>query len=122
MKLLPEIISAGEVVGPLCLAKLDVWFREYTSVGSGNARYRQRGCRSAAGRRLGVYFIRYMVVGRRRARQRTDQLSVFAHNFTNEGGAFGTIRFLKNVMGLWILNHVAANGASARLMLITTNS
>ena len=23
-------------------------------------------------------------------------------NFTNEGGAFGTIRFLKNVMGLWI--------------------
>jgi rhamnulokinase len=26
-----------------------------------------------------------------------------AHNFTNEGGAFGTIRFLKNVMGLWVL-------------------
>ncbi|MFN0084028.1 MAG: rhamnulokinase family protein [Blastocatellia bacterium] len=25
------------------------------------------------------------------------------HNFTNEGGAFGTIRFLKNVMGLWLL-------------------
>jgi rhamnulokinase len=25
-------------------------------------------------------------------------------NFTNEGGAFGTVRFLKNVMGLWILD------------------
>jgi rhamnulokinase len=25
-------------------------------------------------------------------------------NFTNEGGAGGTIRFLKNVMGLWILD------------------
>src|SRR5205807_4118868 len=25
------------------------------------------------------------------------------YNFTNEGGAFGSIRFLKNVMGLWIL-------------------
>jgi rhamnulokinase len=24
-------------------------------------------------------------------------------NFTNEGGAFGTIRFLKNLMGLWIV-------------------
>jgi rhamnulokinase len=24
-------------------------------------------------------------------------------NFTNEGGAFGTVRFLKNVTGLWIL-------------------
>ena len=28
---------------------------------------------------------------------------VFSHNFTNEGGAFDTVRFLKNVMGLWIL-------------------
>jgi rhamnulokinase len=28
---------------------------------------------------------------------------VARHNFTNEGGAFGTFRFLKNVMGLWIL-------------------
>src|SRR5262249_28188285 len=26
-----------------------------------------------------------------------------SHNFANEGGAFGTIRLLKNVMGLWIL-------------------
>lgn len=25
------------------------------------------------------------------------------HNFTNEGGAFDTIRFLKNVAGLWLL-------------------
>ncbi len=30
-------------------------------------------------------------------------LEVARLNFTNEGGAFGTIRFLKNVMGLWIL-------------------
>jgi rhamnulokinase len=28
---------------------------------------------------------------------------VAALNFTNEGGAFGTVRLLKNVMGLWIL-------------------
>ena len=28
---------------------------------------------------------------------------VARHNFTNEGGACGTIRFLKNVTGLWIL-------------------
>ena len=26
-----------------------------------------------------------------------------AANFTNEGGAFGTVRLLKNVMGLWLL-------------------
>lgn len=28
---------------------------------------------------------------------------VALENFTNEGGVFGTIRFLKNVMGLWVL-------------------
>lgn len=28
---------------------------------------------------------------------------VEGYNFTNEGGVFGTIQFLKNVMGLWIL-------------------
>src|SRR5205823_3943257 len=37
--------------------------------------------------------------------ERADVLineEVAHHNFTNEGGAFGTVRFLKNVMGLWI--------------------
>jgi rhamnulokinase len=29
-------------------------------------------------------------------------LDTARHNFSNEGGAFGTIRFLKNVTGLWI--------------------
>lgn len=27
----------------------------------------------------------------------------YSHNFTNEGGVAGTTRFLKNIMGLWIL-------------------
>jgi len=38
-------------------------------------------------------------------------------NFTNEGGAFGSIRLLKNVMGLWILESCrkewAKNGSTA---------
>lgn len=29
--------------------------------------------------------------------------AALAYNFTNEGGVMGTIRFLKNVMGLWLL-------------------
>jgi rhamnulokinase len=38
--------------------------------------------------------------------ERSDVLingDVARHNFTNEGGVYGTTRFLKNVMGLWIL-------------------
>ncbi len=34
-------------------------------------------------------------------------------NFTNEGGAAGTIRFLKNVMGLWILEQCRKEWAAA---------
>ena len=29
--------------------------------------------------------------------------AVLRHNFTNEGGVGGTIRFLKNIMGLWLV-------------------
>ena len=39
--------------------------------------------------------------------ERTSPLvneAVARANFTNEGGALGTVRFLKNVMGLWILD------------------
>jgi rhamnulokinase len=35
--------------------------------------------------------------------QRLIDDKVASHNFTNEGGAYNTIRFLKNVMGLWVL-------------------
>ena len=36
-----------------------------------------------------------------------------AANFTNEGGAGGTIRFLRNVMGLWLLEACRAEWGSA---------
>jgi rhamnulokinase len=43
-------------------------------------------------------------------------------NFTNEGGVFGSIRFLKNVMGLWILDSCrqewAERGLSSDLDLL----
>lgn len=32
----------------------------------------------------------------------------FGYNFTNEGGVFGTIRFLKNIMGLWLVQRCRA--------------
>ena len=44
----------------------------------------------------------WSLVGIERDSQLTNA-EVARQNFTNEGGAFGTIRFLKNVMGLWIL-------------------
>ena len=40
---------------------------------------------------------------------------VAALNFTNEGGAYGTTRFLRNVMGLWILESCRAEWATSGL-------
>ena len=45
----------------------------------------------------------WSLVGVERTR-RSSSDEVARANFTNEGGAFGTVRFLKNVMGLWILD------------------
>jgi len=39
--------------------------------------------------------------------------AVARENFTNEGGAFGTVRFLKNVMGLWLLESCRREWAEA---------
>ena len=41
-----------------------------------------------------------------------DDLS-FTYNFTNEGGADGGIRFLKNIMGLWIVQECRRQWAAA---------
>ena len=35
-------------------------------------------------------------------------------NFTNEGGVDGTIRFLRNVMGLWLLSETMRTGSAGR--------
>jgi rhamnulokinase len=43
-----------------------------------------------------------------------DEVARF--NFTNEGGAFRTIRFLKNVMGLWILESCRKEWDSAGIV------
>jgi rhamnulokinase len=39
--------------------------------------------------------------------------AALAANFTNEGGVFGTTRFLKNVMGLWLLQECQRSWARA---------
>ena len=102
--LLPEIISAGEVVGPLCQAEAEKSGLENVQV---LAAATHDTASAVVGTPLeeGWAFISsgtWSLVGVERDSVLINS-QVFDHNFTNEGGAFGTIRFLKNVMGLWIL-------------------
>ena len=77
---------------------------------SRHARHGERRRGHAARRGLGLHLVRHLVAGRRRAARALTRARWRAANFTNEAGAFGTVRFLKNVMGLWILEPCRANG------------
>lgn len=98
--LLPEIVAAGTSVGPirseLGIDAMSVVAPATHDTGSAIA---------GTPLREGWAYISsgtWSLVGV----ERNDVLinkEVARYNFTNEGGAFGTIRFLKNVMGLWIL-------------------
>jgi rhamnulokinase len=104
VKLMPEVISAGDVVGPLCSD-------EAKTLGLENVQVLVPATHDTGSAVVGTpleegwAFISsgtWSLVGVEQDSVLIDS-RVFAHNFTNEGGAFGTIRFLKNVMGLWIL-------------------
>jgi rhamnulokinase len=102
--LMPEIVEAGTDLGPL---RADI----QSEPGLAGARIVAPGTHdtacAVAGTPLsdGWAYISsgtWSLVGV----ERRDPLvgpAVAAANFTNEGGVFGTIRFLKNTMGLWIL-------------------
>jgi len=103
VNLLTEVVSAGTSLGPLKAALADNLGLEGVSVvlpathdtGSAVAgaplqdgwAYISSGTWSLVGVELESVLI---------------NAEVARHNFTNEGGAYGTIRFLKNVMGLWV--------------------
>jgi rhamnulokinase len=54
----------------------------------------------------------WSLVGVERPQPTLDEAALEA-NFTNEAGAFGSIRFLKNVMGLWLLEGCRKEWADA---------
>ncbi len=102
--LLPDVISAGEVVGPLCEAEAEKLGLENVHV-LAPATHDTGSAIIGTPLEEGWAFISsgtWSLVGVERDSVLINS-RVFDHNFTNEGGAFGTIRFLKNVMGLWIL-------------------
>ena len=102
--MLPEVVEAGTVLGPLLpelrseLGTVHVIAPATHDTGSAIAA-------TPATRADGWGYISsgtWSLVGVERA-QPIMTAEALAANFTNEGGIFGTTRFLKNVMGLWLL-------------------
>jgi rhamnulokinase len=112
-RLLPEIVPAGTDLGALAPAFAD-------ELGLGGVRVVAPATHdtgsAVAGAPLadGWAYISsgtWSLVGVERAGPLLSA-EVARHNFTNEGGAFGTVRFLKNVMGLWLFESCRAEWAA----------
>ena len=98
--LLPEIVKAGTMIGPT-RAELEIGAMPVVAP----ATHDTGSAIAGTPLREGWAYISsgtWSLVGVERGKVLINE-EVARYNFTNEGGAFGTIRFLKNVMGLWIL-------------------
>ena len=113
LSLLPKIIPAGTTVGPI-RADLDI---DVNAPVVATATHDTGSAIAGAPLQDDWAYISsgtWSLVGIERSDVLINE-EVARYNFTNEGGAFGTIRFLKNVMGLWILESCRKDGR-----LITT--
>ena len=102
--LLPDIIAAGTQVGTIKAELAEELSIDQVSV-IAPATHDTGSAIVGAPLQTGRGYISsgtWSLVGVERAEVLINR-DVALENFTNEGGAFGTIRFLKNVMGLWIL-------------------
>lgn len=103
VELLPEIVPAGTDLGPLKPALADEFSLHDVHVVT-PATHDTASAVVGAPLEGGFAYISsgtWSLVGIERESTLINS-DVARHNFTNEGGASGTIRFLKNVMGLWI--------------------
>ncbi len=105
-RIMPEVVPPGRVIGPL-----HADLRSETGLGAAPViapACHDTGSAVAAVPAVGTEDWAYLSSGTwslMGVELREPNLSAAAlrHNFTNEGGVDGTYRFLKNIMGLWLI-------------------
>jgi len=108
VELLPELRSPGDLVGPLLpevAARIGVQ-APVIAVGSHDTASAVVAVPAEGDRFAYISSGTWSLVGLE-LDQPVLTPAARAANFTNEGGVDGTIRFLKNVSGLWVLNECA---------------
>ncbi|HEX8500482.1 MAG TPA: rhamnulokinase family protein [Pyrinomonadaceae bacterium] len=115
--LLPEIVPAGTDLGPLSPSVADELGLEEGVRVVAPATHDTGSAVAGAPLAEGWAYVSsgtWSLVGVERREPLVSE-EVARHNFTNEGGAYGTVRFLKNVMGLWVFESCRAEWASRGL-------
>lgn len=112
--LLPEIIPAGTVLGPLKSKLADELKLHGVSVIAPATHDTGSAVSGAplADRSAYISSGTWSLIGVEN-REALINSDVERLNFTNEGGAYGTTRFLKNLMGLWIFESCRKEWAAA---------
>ena len=104
--LLTKIVPAGTVIGrlkddiveELGIGKIPVVAVASHDTGSAVASVPFENSHNSAYISCGTWSLMGMELDSPQCTEKAEE-----HNFTNEGGVSGTIRFLKNIMGLWIV-------------------
>ncbi|MFC5291118.1 rhamnulokinase family protein [Actinokineospora guangxiensis] len=104
-RLLPPLRDPGTVVGPV-LAEHDLAGVPVITVGSHDTASAVAAVPAEPGARFAyISSGTWSLVGLELAEPELGEAAMLA-NFTNESGVDGTIRFLRNVMGLWVLTEL----------------
>jgi rhamnulokinase len=105
-RIFPEIVPAGTVLGPVCKAvREEIGIDQVALIapathdtGSAVAAVPATGDSSWVFLSSGTWSLMGMEVSEPIINEKS-----LTYNFTNEGGVGGTFRFLKNIMGLWLV-------------------
>jgi rhamnulokinase len=104
-RLLPPLRDPGTVIGP-ALAEHDLAGVPVIAVGSHDTASAVAAVPAEPGARFAyISSGTWSLVGLELAEPELGEAAMLA-NFTNESGVDGTVRFLRNVMGLWVLTEL----------------
>ncbi|HEY8591131.1 MAG TPA: rhamnulokinase family protein [Naasia sp.] len=114
--LLPELVAPGTLLGPVTRAARDEYGiahdLAFSTVGSHDTASAVVGVPTTGDDSVYISCGTWSLVGAELAAPLTSEAARTA-GFTNEGGVDGRIRFLKNVMGLWLLSESVRTWAKA---------
>lgn len=102
----PDLIEAGEIIGPLQVTGYDLPDAQVIAVGTHDTASAVIGVPATSKNWAYISSGTWSLIGVESQKPIANQASYTA-NYTNEWGAYQTYRFLKNITGMWCVQEIA---------------
>ncbi|HFU4203614.1 TPA: rhamnulokinase [Streptococcus suis] len=102
----PELIEAGDIIGPLQVSGYDLPEAQVIAVGTHDTASAVVGVPATSENWAYISSGTWSLIGVE-ANQPIANQDSFEANYTNEWGAYQTYRFLKNITGMWCVQEIA---------------